>query len=218
MKLLIGVPTTDFVHVEFLKSLTALLMRLKDKRIDFELDIESGTLVYTARERIAHKAINEHFSHVLWLDSDMVFSPEILDDLMFSGKDFVTGIYHARRKGYASCIFTMLDLGAIDGVAKFERAETYPSETFEIAGCGFGCVLISTDILTNVCLNRGTCFTPTPNFGEDLAFCKRATDLGHHIWCEPSVVCGHIGHIAIYPEDYENWKTTISNYDEVKPK
>ena len=35
-------------------------------------------------------------------------------------------------------------------------------------------------------------------------------------YCEPSVVCGHIGHIAIYPEDYENWKTTISNYDEVK--
>lgn len=216
MKLLIGVPTTDFVHVEFLKSLTGLIQRLKDEGTNFELMIESGTLVYMARERIAHKAINEHFTHVLWLDSDMVFSPDLLDDLMFSGKPFVTGIYHARRKGYASVIFTKLDLGEVDGVASFERCETYPSETFEIAGCGFGCVLIETSILENVCYNKGTCFNPTPNFGEDLAFCKRATDLGHKIYCEPSVVCGHIGHIAIYPEDYENWKTTISNYNEVK--
>lgn len=215
MKLLIGVPTTDFVHVEFLKSLTGLIQRLKDDGIDFELMIESGTLVYAARERIAHKAINDHFTHVLWLDSDMIFSPDILDDLMFCGKDFVSGVYQARRKGYSSVIFTKLDLNPIDGVAFFERCEEYPSETFEIAGCGFGCVLVKTDILESVCLNKGVCFTPLPNFGEDLAFCKRATDLGFKLYCEPSVVCGHIGHIAIYPEDHERWKTTISNYAEV---
>lgn len=215
MKLLIAVPTLDFVHFEFLKSLTALIMKLKDDHVNFELQIESGTLVYAARERLAHKAMNDGFTHVLWLDSDMVFSPEIVDDLMFSGKNFVTGVYHARRKGYTSCIFTKLDFDKITGLATFERAETYPNDTFEIAGCGFGCVLITTDILTNVCLNKGTCFTPLPNYGEDLAFCKRARELGHKIYCEPSVVCGHVGHITIYPEDYEAWKKTISNYNEV---
>ena len=54
MKLLIGVPTTDFVHVEFLKSLTGLIQRLKDEGTNFELMIESGTLVYMARERTLH--------------------------------------------------------------------------------------------------------------------------------------------------------------------
>lgn len=215
MKLLIGVPTLDYVHSDFVRCLAALMLKLKDDGVDFELTIESGTLVYTARERVAQKAMNGGFTHVLWLDSDMIFSPEIVYDLLFCGKDFVTGVYHARRKGYASCIFTKLDFGEIDGVANFERAESYPAEPFRIAGCGFGCVLVKTDVLTNVCLNRGVCFTPTPNFGEDLAFCKRATDLGHEIWCDPSVVCGHIGHIAIYPEDYEAWKKTISNYGEV---
>lgn len=210
MKLLIGIPTLDYIHVEFMKCLTALLMRLRDDGIKFELDIESGTLVYTARERIAHKAINEKFTHVLWLDSDMVFSPDILDDLMFSGKPFVSGIYHARRKGYASCIFKSIDINE-----KVERFEEYPRETFQIAGCGFGCVLIETSILESVCYAKGVCFTPLPSYGEDIAFCKRATELGHTIWCEPSVVCGHIGHITIYPEDYENWKKTISNYGEV---
>lgn len=216
MKLLIGIPTTDFVHVEFLRSLSALLLRLKDNGVRFELQIESGTLVYTARERIAQKAVNEHFTHVLWLDSDMVFSEDILDDLMFSGKDFVSGVYQARRKGYVSVIFTKLEINPVDGVASFDRCEAYPSETFEIAGCGFGCVLIATSVLEDVILNKGVCFTPLPSFGEDLAFCKRATELGHKIYCEPSAVCGHIGHITIYPEDHERWKETISNYSEVK--
>lgn len=212
MKLLIGVPTLDYINVEFVKCLFALIQRLRDDGITFDLDIESGTLVYIARERIAHKAINEGYSHVLWLDSDMVFKPDILDDLMFSGKNFVSGVYHARRKGYASCIFSSIDVEH-DGVKHIEK---YPTSTFRIAGCGFGCVLTATDVLKTVCLNAETCFTPLKNYGEDLAFCKRASDLGFEIWCEPSAVCGHIGHITIYPDDYEAWKKTISNYDEVR--
>ena len=209
MKLLIGIPTLDFVHVEFMKCLAALIMRLRDKGINFDLDIESGTLVYLARERIAHKAINEEYSHVLWLDSDMIFNPDILDDLMFSGHGFVTGIYHARRKGYASCIFKDIDINHI------ERFKEYPRETFEIAGCGFGCVLTEMQMLKTVCLAKGTCFTPLPSLGEDIAFCQRCRELGYKLYCEPSVVCGHIGHITIYPEDHEAWKKTISNYMEV---
>ena len=210
MKLLIGIPTLDYIHVEFLRSLTALLSHLRDKGVSFDLDIESGTLVYMARERISNKAINEGYTHVLWLDSDMVFRPELLEDLMFSGKPFVTGIYHARRKGYASCIFKSIEIDK-----KVERFDSYPNDTFEIDGCGFGCVLIETAILEDVNRNRGTCFTPLPAYGEDIAFCKRAKELGHKIFCEPSVVCGHIGHIAIYPDDHEQWKKTISNFGEV---
>lgn len=208
MKLLIGIPTLDFMHTEFVRSLTGLLVRLKDDGVDFELDIESGTLVYLARERIAQKAINNGFDWVLWLDSDMVFSPSILDDLMFSGKEFVSGIYHARRKGYASVIFKEYS-------GKVERFEEYPTDTFKIAACGFGAVLTKTSVLKDVFTAYRTCFLPLPALGEDLAFCDRAHGIGCEIWCEPSVVCGHIGHITIYPEDHEAWKKTISNYAEV---
>ena len=98
MKLLIGIPTLDYVHSEFMRCLIALIQRLRDDGINFDVDIESGTLVYIARDRIAHKAINENYTHVLWLDSDMIFNADLLDDLMFSGEAFVSGIYHARRK------------------------------------------------------------------------------------------------------------------------
>lgn len=210
MKLLIGIPSLDYVHVEFLKSLTALIIRLKNEGVNFDVQIESGTLVYCARDRIASKAINEGYTHVLWFDADMIFQDSILDDLQFSGKPFVSGICQARRKGYHSALFSNLDLN------KLERFETpYPTDTFEIAGCGFACVLIKTQILKDVMVQEGTCFLPMLSYGEDLAFCKRAKLLGHRIYAEPSAVLGHMAHIAIYPEDHERWKDEISNYQQI---
>lgn len=203
MKLLIGIPSLDFQHVDFVKSLTALIIRLKNDHIDFDLDIESGTLVYCARDRISSKAINEGYTHVLWIDADMVFTDDLFDSLLFNGKEMVSGICQSRRKGYHSCLFKNIELN------KLERFEDYPSETFEIAGCGFGCVLMEVSVLKDVHTNHGTCFLPMLSYGEDLAFCKRAAALGHKFYADPTVQLGHIGHIAIYPEDHVKWKAEI---------
>lgn len=206
MKLLIGVPTLDFLHVEFVQSLTNLIMRLNQEKIWFEVKYITGSLVYAARDKVACHAINNEFTHVLWFDSDMVFQDSILDDLLFSGKDFVSGRFNARRKPYVSCQFKKL--------VPIERVEEYPQDTFQIAGCGFGCVLTSVDVLRQVQMHYQTCFLPMSGFGEDLAFCVRARDLGIKIYCEPTAVVGHVGHITIYPEDHERYMDTISNQKE----
>ena len=201
MNLLICIPTTDFIHAEFVKCLTALIMRLKDDGIKFDVKIMDGTLVHVARDNLAKFAISNGFTHTLWLDSDMVFSPDLLDDLTFAESDFVSGIYHARRPPHGSCIFRSIDP---DDIERFELDE-YPRETFEIDGCGFGCVLLATYIIRDVMNKFGTAFTPMKSLGEDLAFCKRAHDAGYKIYCEPGVRLGHIGHITIYPDDRKYW-------------
>ena len=212
MKLLIGMPSLDYMHAETMKSLVRLVKRLDREGVDFDVDIQNGTLVYFARDRIACRAINEGYTHVLWLDADMVFQDGILEDLQFSGKDFVSGICHARRPGFGSCLFKNMDLNNL------ERFEEYPTNTFEVDGCGFGCVLITVDILRDVQTTYGTCFTPEKSYGEDLSFCRRAKWLGHKIYAEPSAVLGHIGHITIYPEDHERWKESVSYFGEYKRK
>lgn len=206
MKLLIGVPTLDFLHVEFVQSLTNLIMRLNQEKVWFEVKYITGTLVYAARDKIACHAINNGFTHVLWFDSDMVFQDSILEDLMFSGEEFVCGRFNARRKPYVSCQFSKL--------VPLERIDEYPNETFQIAGCGFGCVLTSVEVLKQVQMHYHTCFLPMSGFGEDLAFCVRAKEMGIKIYCEPTAVVGHVGHIAIYPEDHERYMDTISNQKE----
>lgn len=205
MKLLIAIPTMDTVPVEFMKSLIRLTQKLSADGVDYTVAIESGTLVYMARDRLAGKAVNEGYSHVLWLDSDMVFEPELLDDLMFSGKDFVTGIAHGRRKPFCSCLFKDINL---DNLTLW-KLEEYPKDTFEVAGCGMACCLISTEIIKQVMLINGTAYNPIPQYGEDLSFCKRATALGFKIYAEPTVRLGHIAHIAIYPDDTPRYQDEL---------
>ncbi len=77
MKLLIAIPCMETVPVAFMTSLLRLTKKLTDDGVNYEVGIESGTLVYRARDNLAGRAVNEGFSDVLWLDSDMVFEPEI---------------------------------------------------------------------------------------------------------------------------------------------
>lgn len=205
MKLLIGIPSHDYMHAEFVKCLTALTMRLSRDHINFDVFINNGTLVYMARDRIACKAINEGYSHVLWLDADMIFNDSLFDDLMDNRKDFVTGIAAARRKPYGLCVFRRLD-----DINHIERFEQLPTEPFRVAGCGFACVLISTDILKSVQVSHRTCFLPEHDWGEDLTFCRRATAKGYEIWADPVVRLGHIGHDVIWPEDHDKYIESLT--------
>ena len=210
MKLLIAVPTYDYMHFQFVECLTKLIRRLDEDEVDYEIAFQGGTLVYVGRDKLARRAIDGGFSHVLWLDSDMIFTEDLLDDLMYSGKPFVTGIAHGRRPPHVSCIFRKI-WPMID---RWEGHE-YPHEAFKIGGCGFACVLIKTEIIKAVFDKNGTAFFPMRELGEDLAFCKRAADLGFEIWAEPSVWMGHIGHITVYPEYQEQYENSIQGFNEV---
>lgn len=203
MKLLIAIPTLDYMNVEFTRSLTALVMRLKDEGIDFDVEFKSGTLVYVARDLLATKAIQEGYTHVLWLDSDMVFNDDLVEDLSFCKRDFVSAICHGRRPPHFSCLFSSLE-----PVERF-TAKDYPTSPFMIAGSGFGCVFMTTKCLKAVKDKYGTCFLPMANLGEDLAFCLRLSTCDISMWADPGVRLGHIGHIAIYPEQEELWASTV---------
>ena len=192
MKLLVGVPTTDYVHAEFMKCLVELTGRLIRNGVDADVMIIGGTLVYIARNRIAQHAINENYTHVLWLDSDMTFGPDIVEDLQFCGKDIVCGAFIGRRPMYGPCVYS-----DISGVL-MEKVKEWGTEPFQVAGCGFATVLTKTEVLKEVKSRYGTCFNPTDKYGEDLAFCDRATKCGFEIWCEPTVRPGHIAHIPVY--------------------
>lgn len=195
MRTLIAVPALDYIPTKFVECLAALLQRLYKDGVSVDVKFITGTLVYAARDKLAIHAIQNGYSHVLWLDADMVYDDEILYDLQFSHKDFVSGIARSRRAPYVSCLFSDL--------SRIQRVDDYPTDTFRVAGCGFACVLIKTDILRAVRDKFGTCFLPTADLGEDLAFCSRASQLGYTIWAEPAVKIGHIAQITIYPDDVE---------------
>lgn len=197
MKLMVAVPTVDYVHADFVRSLSQLCLRLGTVRVKADVQIISGTLVYIARNRLVSRAISEEYTHVLWLDSDMTFGPLIVEDLAFCEKDMVCGAFVSRRPPYGPCVYT-----DISDPAKMKKVEDFGTVPFRVDGCGFAAVLTSVNLLEDVQRTFGTCFLPTDKYGEDLAFCDRVKQLGREIWCDPSVRPGHIAHVPVYAGEH----------------
>ena len=209
MKLLIAIPSYSELQPEFVRSLTELEIKLRENSVHYEIKIITGTLVYAARDRLAKHAVNNEFDEVLWLDDDMVFDRYLYDDLKMCGKEMVCGLFVSRHYPFCSCLFSSLK--------PVERITEYPDEAFKVAGCGFGAVLTSARILKDVMVNNGgKCFIPEPDLGEDCAFCWRAGNLGHEIWCEPTARVGHVGRIVIWPEDVARLRGDLQGLEDKK--
>ena len=195
MRLLIAIPCMDTVRYEFAESLANLCKHLSDIGIDYDLKWHATSLIYMAREELANHAINEDYDYVLWLDSDMVFTPDAFDLLRGLKTDFATGCYRTRRPPYCFVMERVEDPSL--------RVDKLPKDPFEVAACGFGMVLISKNALYKVRANFGTCFTPTPSTGEDYAFCNRWLTLSkeNKIIANPDAVADHIAYVRLRCDD-----------------
>ena len=191
MKVFIAVPSMDTLPALFCQSL-ALLQRAGDTMIGFEV----GSLVYNARNNLARQAIKAEADWVLWLDSDMVFNPDFLQRMLKvcteNDIDFLTALCFRRKPPYTPCLFDRLD--KVDKGASYTALLSVPEGRFQVGGCGFAGVLMSTDVLISVSAKfNGRMFDPMDGFGEDVAFCWRARQCGYDIWCDSDIEMGHVG-------------------------
>lgn len=191
MKVFIAVPSMDTLPALFCQSL-ALLQRAGDTMVGFEV----GSLVYNARNNLARQAINAEVDWVLWLDSDMVFKPDLLQRMLKvcteNDIDFLTALCFRRKPPYTPCLFDRLD--KVEKGASYTAILSVPEGRFQVGGCGFAGVLMSTDVLISVSSKfNGRMFDPMEGFGEDVAFCWRARQCGYDIWCDSDIEMGHVG-------------------------
>lgn len=205
-RILIAVPCMDQVPAPFMQSIS--MIRKGDNKC--AIAVQMGSLVYTSRNDLAKKAIQDEFDYVMWFDSDMVFPQDTLlrmiDVMDSNGLDFLTGLYFRRQAPFTPVIFDKLEV-AEDGLSTdHHNMETVPEGLTEVAGCGFGCVLVKTDVLFDVTSTYGAPFTPFSGMGEDLSFCWRARSLGYKIVCDPSIECGHVGYSVINRSFYQAYQ------------
>ena len=190
MRTLIAIPAMDQMH-----SWTAqCLMNLRQTgecRTDFVIRAP----VDKARNTLALRAVREGFDRVLWIDSDMVFGPDLMERLsadMDEGWDIVTGLYFLRAMPTAPVIYKSV-------TAEPPAAEAYadyPADAlFPVAGCGFGGVLVRTEVFAEM---TEPPFRQFPHMSEDLSFCVRAK--GRKMACDSRVKLGHLG-CMVYGEE-----------------
>lgn len=206
-KILIAVPCMDMVSARFAQSLATLKKSEHHCIVSFLI----GSLVYDSRNNLASYAMEIEADYILWLDSDMTFEANTLERMLkvldeHEDIDILTGLYFRRVAPFTPVLFSKLE--EKDGVLEWEGFdENIPDELFEVAGCGFGGVLMKTDCLYTIAADEGGAwFTPLKNAGEDCAFCIRARKKGHKIYCDPSIEFGHMGYAAVTRNFYESFK------------
>lgn len=205
MKILIAIPCADLLDVNFVESLT-LLQTPEGTDIKFV----ASSLIYDARNKLASMAIENGYDYVMWFDSDMTFEPDLLIRLLddIKDKDMVTGLYFNRRPPFRPTVFEECDISQKDREIRVSAVHQkhIPDSMFEIAACGFGCILVRTSVFKEVYEKQGLPFSPLLGLGEDLSFCWRARQQGFKVWCDPKLLCGHTAHIVVGDETYiESW-------------
>ena len=192
MKTLIAVPCMDEVAAPFAQSI-ATMTSVGETVVSFQI----GSLIYEARNNFCKQALKLGADYILWLDSDMIFPQDVMPKMlrhMEEGKEIVSGLYFRRRAPFTPVLFSKLD---IEGKS-WTGYDDYPRDTtFEVAGIGMGCCMMKVSVVEDLLLNDQDWFTPLEGFGEDLAFCWRASRLGHKIHCDSTIKCGHVGQVIV---------------------
>lgn len=193
-KILICVPCMDMVASGFAQSLAMLQKGGNETAIMFEC----GSLIYDARNKLAKQAIKMQADYTMWLDSDMIFKPDTMVRLLAHDAPIVSGAYFRRSPPYHLVAFDKCDTETREWTDL-----PLPAETVKCGGVGFGCVLVRTDVLFEVAAKYKTWFEPMNGFGEDLSFCYRARQCGFDVLLDPTITCGHVGHIVVNEDFYK---------------
>lgn len=193
MKTLIAIPAMSWVYTEFMQSMLAL-----DKP-DSQLMVQCNSLIYDARNNIAWAALQNEVDRVLWIDSDMVFEPDLLiklnADMDDNGLDCVSAFFTTRSADQIPCVYKEVHWEVAEGKVKTfaDPITEQPDGLIEAAGMGLGAVLMKTELIKAVVDKFGAPFQPMPFLGEDLSFCWRVNQLKRHMWCDGRIKVGHIG-------------------------
>ena len=127
MKTMIAVPCMDSVPSQFAQCL-ATLKKVGEVVIAFQI----GSLIYTSRDNLSKQAIKMGADYILWLDSDMVFEPDILEKMLDTiGEDeIITGLYFRRVSPFSPVLFDKLEME--DDGCHWTEFKEIPDKKFEV--------------------------------------------------------------------------------------
>jgi hypothetical protein len=138
---------------------------------------------------------NVTYDKIIWIDSDITWTPEDFIKLYKSDKDIVTGAYLFPTGEVAAYPESMKP-----GL-KFEDVKD-KTDLIPLTGCGFGFVAVKAGVFES--LSRPwfqSAFTTVkgsdekdytfPVIGEDISWCMRVIEKGYEIWLDPTIQVTH---------------------------
>src|SRR5215475_917282 len=142
-KVLIRVPTCEVARrADFYDYYNAL-----EKPVGTGCTFSHGQSPARNRNLMIQQALKHDFTHILFLDDDVVFQPDLLKRLLAHDVDLVTGLYLMRNFPHRPIIFKKTN-------EKGECYHQYLTEDMkgliEIVACGLGACLIKTSVFKSM--------------------------------------------------------------------
>ena len=144
--------------------------------------------VCDVRNSAVEFALSQAFTHVLFIDDDMIVPRDLLDRLLEHDVPIVTPLFYRSTEPHDPLIFK---IGPNGDAVPFAEGEIYtaPSQLLDCpGGAGSGVMLIRRDVLEDPRMKDRPFRYPEAGGGADLHFCRRARELGFLTACDPTIV------------------------------
>lgn len=190
MKILIAIPSCRDWKADFGAALVGLVHKSALEGLDFTVYIMRGaSVIPKARQSAVEIAVKGDFTHILFLDDDMSFPPDLLSSLL-SRKVDVVGINYVGKNGK--------NLPLTHGIGGESISSVDRLGIQEVGWIGFGAVLIRLESVKEISapLFEMRWTEQRKDFiGEDFYFCGkvRAHGVKVHVDHDVSQKIGHVG-------------------------
>lgn len=186
IKVIIGVPVAD---TDAMRALTAQSIGgciIGAGGLVIDMILRRSCDIASNRTWLVNEAIKNGGTHILFVDSDMIFPDDIIKRLLAHKKEII-GVKYKKREFPVKWLYEPIG----------EESET---EIFKAKHTGAGLMLIDLSIfkskfkpLKGAWFNFGRDSQGALVLGEDVWFCNTARDAGYDVWVDGSIKVGHIG-------------------------
>ncbi len=173
--------SADERYTRFLRSLDAPVFKIPYSE-------QMRDRMTRSRNLIRDVFLQGDYSHLFFVDQDVVIPPNALENLLLTDQDIVSGIYckEIDNNTYAMVILPHQE-HAINQLRLAPLESIKEKGVIEIAAAGFGCLLIKRAVLETLKFH----FDPGRREDADLVFCEDALKHGFELRCNTLVECKH---------------------------
>ncbi|HXA31489.1 MAG TPA: hypothetical protein VNV87_04450 [Acidimicrobiales bacterium] len=151
------------------------------------------------------------FTHILWVDGDIIAPNDSLDRLLAHDRDIVGGLYHKKGPPFEPVAydFAIDERGNAHSIYEdTSKIDLATDQLVQVGGLGLGLTLIRREVFDAVAekMLPGVWFQTTLTYGEDVWFFHWANGLGFDAWLDTSIRCRHVGDYEFSLTDWEQAK------------
>lgn len=202
-RIALGTPCRDLCDIAFEKCLSDMIGQFCHTYVAAGLAeivriTDVGSILPDMRNSIVRKAMEEDCTHILWLDSDMIFPPDTLLRLYQHGLPIVGA-------GYAQRNTPSKPVCAKNGFWVYTEEHSTGLERVDFLGTG--CLLTEVEVFRHLpepWFMLGWNETKKRTVGEDVYFCRKAASIGAYTHIDHDLT-KEIGHVGKYVFTYKDF-------------